>query len=356
MTILKNPWRSVGLPKNKNLAEGSICTNPSNAQALFALCPKAAVTPLVMSEELSEELGVASVAIKDERSRMGLGSFKALGAAHAIAKRAHARMTADPSLTAGAALSDRTFVCASAGNHGLSLAAGAKAFGAQAVVFIAQSVPEIFKERLEDKGARVVRAGDIYEESMAAALEAAQENRWDFLPDSTWVGCTEPARDVMEGYLIMGEEVAAQIDAPPTHVLLQAGVGGLAAAAAASARRNWGDAPEIIIVEPEAAPALMESNRAGQFVATTGPVSNMGRLDCKEASHLALKYLAEEADVFVTISDAAAQATVDYLSSLGLRSTPSGVAGIAAARALSSDLGLRSDARLLVYLSEGPDD
>ncbi|MCB1435476.1 MAG: pyridoxal-phosphate dependent enzyme, partial [Alphaproteobacteria bacterium] len=176
----------------------------------------------------------------------------------------------------------------SAGNHGLSVAAGARVFGANAIIYLAKTVPESFAERLRSKGARVIRAGDTYEESMAAASDAAIAHSWHLLSDSSWLGYEDPARDVMEGYLIMGDELAHQIESPPSHVFLQAGVGGLAAAAAAAARRNWGHATKIIVVEPAFAPALFESIRAGRPVTTSGPVSSMGRLDCKEPSHLAL--------------------------------------------------------------------
>lgn len=343
------------MPETSTLCSGELITDPTAAQSLYARCPEAKATPLLSATALGDWLFGADIWIKDERDRMGLGSFKALGAAHAIAKQAQIRMSADPSCSAGEALKGETFVCASAGNHGLSLAAGARAFGADAFVYIAETVPESFAHRLAEKGATAVRAGAIYEDSMASAQKAADDNGWHFLPDSSWVGCWEPARDVMEGYLIMGEEVARQIDQPPTHVFLQAGVGGLAAAAAASARRNWGDEPIIVVVEPDAAPALHDSIYAGGFLAAKGPVSNMGRLDCKEPSHLALKYLAKEADFFLTISDETAQETTDKLTEIGLASTPSGTAGIAGAIAHAKALSIDNTSRILFYLSEEAD-
>ena len=156
-------------------------------------------------------------------------------------------------------------------------------------VFVAETVPEAFADRLRRKGTEVVRAGATYEASMAEAERQAAENGWQLLSDSTWPEMTSPGRDVMEGYLIMGEEIKHQIPEPPTHVFLQAGVGGLAAACASSARTNWGKEVTIIVVEPEAAPALQASIAAGKPVVAPGPVSNMGRLDCKEPSHLAVE-------------------------------------------------------------------
>ena len=87
---------------------------------------------------------------------MGLGSFKALGAAYVIAHDAKAGRA-----------KGRTYVTASAGNHGMSVAAGASAFGASAVVYIAESVPEVFADRLRGLGAQVVREGAIYEHPLS---------------------------------------------------------------------------------------------------------------------------------------------------------------------------------------------
>ena len=359
MRHLSNPFLGHGLPDETGMADGDVSRDAATAQALFKLCPAAHQTSLTDAPALASTLGIGALHIKDERTRMGLGSFKALGAAYAIARAADQRVQSGKAKDHETALTGETYVCASAGNHGLSMAAGAKVFGARAVVYLAETVPEAFADRLRAKGAEVVRAGDIYEASMAAAVQAAEDNGWNLLSDSSWVGYSDPARDVMEGYLIMGMEVAEQIPATPTHIFLQAGVGGLAAACTVAARLAWGDAPRIIVVEPDAAPALMASIKAGKPVVAPGPVSNMGRLDCKEPSHLALKYLAKEANGFMTVTDDEALTAVDTLAGEGLQSTPSGVAGFAGlqiAAAHKADFDLDEHARVLVYVSEGPED
>lgn len=285
---------------------------------------------------------------------MGLGSFKALGATYAIAKMAAARVSMGDHEAMKTALSDMTFICCSAGNHGLSMAAGAALFGAKAVVVLAETVPESFAKRLRAKGTRVVRYGADYEEGMDHSRHLATQNGWFLLSDGSWQGYADPPRDVMEGYLIMGHEAGEQWQGePPTHVMLQAGVGGLAAGCAVMARKIWGDAVTLVVVEPEAAPALMESVRAGQVVDTTGPVSTMGRLDCKTPSHLALKYLAQEADYFITLTDQQVAETVAILEDSDVRTTPSGAAGTAAVHHGGSAIGLNEASRVLVYISEG---
>lgn len=356
MDYVANNLKGSGLPDESGMASGEVCTNPNAARALFAKCPVADVSPLHEVDAVAEQLGVASVFVKDERERMGLGSFKSLGAAFAIAKAADKIVSSNPKQPFENALNGRTFVCASAGNHGLSMAAGAKVFGASAVVYLSSTVPEEFAERLIAKGAQVVRAGDNYEASMDAALTAARDNGWDLLSDSSWEGYSEMPRDVMEGYLIMGAEVADQIASPPTHIFLQAGVGGLAAACTAAARHYWGDGPKIYVVEPDYAPALFDSIKASRAVVSKGPVSIMGRLDCKEPSHLALKYLAKEADGFITITEDESRAAMDDLKAHGLAASPSAVAGYAGVYCAGSSreqFELTPDSRVLIYLSEG---
>lgn len=357
---LENAHRGRGL---NTPAIGRVIADPAGAQSLFRRCPVASRTPLHDAPALAEACGIGALSLKDETERMGLGSFKALGASHAIARHAarKAEREGRPIETAATKdmLAGSVFTCASAGNHGLSVAAGARIFGAEAVVFVSAAVPEGFVRRLEGRGARVIRTAGDYDASMAAAAEAAEANGWTLLSDSSWPGYTEWPLHVMEGYLISAAEIAEEMAEAPTHVFLQAGVGGLAAAMAAFARRHWGEAPVIVVIEPSAAPALIESIRAGSAMTTQGPASNMGRLDCKAPSHLALGELARSADHFLTISDRQAGATVQLLAAQGILTTPSGAAGVSGlhhAGSLRSALGLDSGSRVLAFITEGPED
>ena len=336
--LLDNPWRGRGMDWDGLADIPWPSVDADTVGAMLVRCPFHEVTPLTRRDGFA---GAGEVWVKDERFRMGLGSFKALGAAYAIA-RDHAE-----GLSQG-----RTYVTASAGNHGLSVAAGAAAFDARAVIYLSQTVPEDFAQRLRLSGAEVVREGATYEDSMAAAARAAEANGWALLSDSSWPGYVERPFRVMEGYLALAAEVVAEIAAPPTHIFLQAGVGGLAGACAAYFRKVWGDAPRIIVVEPEAAPALFASIKAGRAVVTRGPVSTMGRLDCKEPSLIALKGLARDADGFALISEDEAAGAMPLLAEAGLETTPSGGAGLAALLALTP---LGEGARVLCILSEAPE-
>ena len=194
---------------------------------------------------------------------------------------------------------------------------------------------------------------------MEAAARAAKDNGWALLSDSSWPGYTTRPHRLMEGYLVLMQETVDAMDRAPTHIFLQAGVGGLAAACAALARSAWGDGPRIVVVEPEAAPALHASITEGQVVDTQGPVSDMGRLDCKTPSMIALKGLARDADAYALISEAEGEMGAGTAMVAGLPSTPSGAAGIAALLALDdaqkAELALNAQSRVLCILSEGPE-
>ncbi|WP_439121846.1 pyridoxal-phosphate dependent enzyme [Marivita sp.] len=312
--------------------------------ALLTRCPAAGVTPLEEVPALAQVAGVGKVFVKDERNRMGLGSFKALGAAYVIARDAEAGVA-----------KGQTYVTASAGNHGLSVAAGAQAFGARAVVYLAETVPEGFADRLRSFGAEVMRHGAIYEDAMAGAAKAAEDKAWALLSDSSWIGYLDRPHTLMEGYLVLMQEAVAQMPSPPTHIFLQAGVGGLATACASYARLAWGDAPRIVVVEPEAAPAIFASIKAGEPQVTEGPESAMGRLDCKEPSLIALKGLARDADDFMLISEEEGATGSTVCGDAGFATTPSGGAGIAGLLAADNDhgaFGLSANSHVLVVLSE----
>ena len=156
MRLIENADRK----KNKIIDSAPFpSTDVDKVSGLLKKCPIASETPLL---ELENFLPEGKLWVKDERERMGLGSFKALGAAYVIASHAQ-NLTENPCSTT---LEGKTYVTASAGNHGLSLAAGAKIFGAKAVVFISETVPETFSDRLREKGAVPVRKGSDYAASM----------------------------------------------------------------------------------------------------------------------------------------------------------------------------------------------
>lgn len=349
MTIFDNPRDGAPGPR-------LFRASADRPLAMLGQCPAYAATPLRDMGALAAELGVGALSIKDETARMGLGSFKALGGAYAIAQ-----MIADAAGTTNLA-SERareiaagmTFITASAGNHGLSVAAGARVFGARAAIVLCDAVPEGFADRIRAMGAEVLRVAGSYEDSVAHAMQAADANGWLLLADGSWEGYVERPALVMEGYTVLAEECRAAFAAGgdwPSHVFLQAGVGGLAAAVAGHIRDHWAEQPAIIVVEPEAAPCLMASVKAGRLTRGDGPISNMGRLDCKDASLIAFEALRRDADKFMTVTDEEAGAAADILARHGIATTPSGAAPLAGLQAMKPGAG----SRCLLIASEGPE-
>jgi diaminopropionate ammonia-lyase len=324
--------------------------------AMLQQCPVYEATPLRSMSSLAGELGIGALSVKDESGRMRLGSFKALGGVFAVAQMIE-DASGTPDLTSGNAretAANMTFITASAGNHGLSVAAGARIFGAQGVIVLGSAVPESFAERIRKTGANVQRVDGSYEDSVKYAATAAERNGWLLLADGSWEGYTAPPALVMEGYTVLAEECRRGFESNgnwPTHVFLQAGVGGLAAATAAHIRDHWAEQPTIIVVEPDAAPCLLKSVEAGQLTRAEGPESNMGRLDCKDASLIAFDSLRDDADLFVTVTDGEAEAAARLFAKHGIATTPSGAAPLAALQQM--DLG--PDARFMLVATEGPE-
>jgi len=352
--FIENPYFIKGFPQDSGVDK--VSTDVEAVRKLLELCPKASRTPLTSSIALAEKTGVKNVWFKDERQRMGLGSFKALGAAYVIADHASKIVLENGNADDWKkALNGKCYVTASAGNHGLSLAAGARLFGAKAVVYLSKNVPSSFADKIRSYDAEVVIGGNSYEESMEGAKKAAANNNWMLLSDVTWDG-NDVGLKVMEGYLVAAAEAYEDCPEPPTHIFLQAGVGGFPAAMAAQARRHFGNEPKIIIVEPTEAPVLLESIQAGKSVEVQGGVSIMGRLDCKVPSTLALSSLAKTCTHFMTITDNDAEECMKELENEGLETSPSGGAGYAGLIDAKNykESGLTEDSNVILFLTEEP--
>jgi diaminopropionate ammonia-lyase len=187
---------------------------------------------------------------------------------------------------------------------------------------------------------------------VAEAIRSADEKGWIHLADGSWPGYVDPPALIMEGYTVLAEECRRgfiETGNWPTHVFLQAGVGGLAASVAAHIREYWPEQPFIVVVEPDAAPCLLRSLKAGTLTHAAGPDSNMGRLDCKDASMIAFDSLRCDANAFLTISDNDAELASEMLDRHGVLTTASGAAGLAGLIALAPG----PDSRCLIVVSEG---
>jgi diaminopropionate ammonia-lyase len=199
-----------------------------------------------------------------------------------------------------------------------------------------------------------------------AAQKAAEKAGWFVVSDTSYLGYTEVPRDVMQGYRLMAEEAAAALPEPPTHVFVQGGFGGVAAAVSVQMRARYGaKAPRLIVVEPEKAACLLASAEAGELTAVEGELDTlMAGLACGEPSLLAWQELERGAFAFIALPDAAA---VDCMKLLARRQPKvvageSAVAGLAALLLAARDpfgraaLGLEEGSRVLLFGTEGATD
>jgi diaminopropionate ammonia-lyase len=291
---------------------------PDLVRSYLLLCPRHAATPLCSLGNLAANLGYGGVFVKDEGQRLGLGSFKALGGAYAVIRIvvAHAEnnlgRSVDPSELRSEAVArfarDITVACATDGNHGRSVAAGAALANCRAIIFVHEGVSDARVAAIEAFGAKVVRVSGRYDDSVMEARRVSEENGWQLVSDTSQGDYEQTPLMIMQGYTVLMAEALEQMSAlgrKPSHVILQAGVGGFAAASAAYLTESQGPRrPTIIVVEPERANCVLEAFRAGRAVRIeTREPTVMSMLESYESSHVALRILKACADAFMTISD-----------------------------------------------------
>lgn len=302
---------------------------PAGADAIeahLAERPNHVPTPLHDLPGLAAALGIGALFIKDEGQRLGLGSFKALGGAYAVIRLAleaaseklgrrlsDADMN-DPGVRSVAA--GMTFACATDGNHGRSVAQGAQLLGAKAVIFVHGGVSDERVAAIARFGAEMVRVAGTYDDSVVEAARVATERGWTIVSDTSWDGYERIPGLVMQGYTAIAREALAEMPARPTHVFVQAGVGGIAAALAAQMLSAFGgDRPFFAVVEPSRAACIFEAARQGRPVKIAhGEPTVMAMLECYEPSPLALRVLYRAADAFLTAEDADAVEAMNRLA------------------------------------------
>jgi diaminopropionate ammonia-lyase len=292
---------------------------------------------------------LGNVWLKEESRRFGVGNFKASGAAYALARLQREQR-------AGSRI-----VTASAGNYGLSLAWAARQLGLPCTVFVGDTVDARARDAIAAHGATLVPVAGTYDDAVRAAAAAAREEGWTLVSDTAFGGYEDVPRYVMAGYMLLLAELDAQLPQGPTHVIVQAGVGGLAGAVCAWYAQQDRPPPRIIVVEPLEADCLLQSSLHHQRTIIVGTfATRLVPLACGEPSTLAWRILAAHADAFVAISDRAAQEGVEAIRA-GCSASIGPCAGAAAGalRALLRDqeksaaIGLDRDARVLLIGTDG---
>ena len=320
-------------------------------------------------------LGLGEVFYKDESARFGLGSFKALGGAYAVYALLREKLQlGDGSLlwtdqATRKAAKAITVCCATDGNHGRSVAWGAELFGASCVIFVHETVSQARCEAIAAFGAKVSRVKGNYDDSVREAQRQAEANCWHVVSDTSYQGYIDIPCKVMHGYGLMAQEICDQLAEAPSHVVVQAGVGALAASLCAYFWYRWGTKrPRFVLVEPMLADCYFQSISAGHPVAVTGSLQTiMAGLACGEASPIAWQILSRAADDACVVCEDDVREAMRSLHR-GESSDPSvisgetGAAGLALLQAsqamphLAQVLGLDAHSRVLIIGSEGNTD
>lgn len=356
--------------------------NSSAAQASLEFhrtLPGYAVTPLVNLPHLAKRLDIASLVVKDERTRFGLNSFKGLGGSRLAADLLAHRfgLTRLPSLQELGDLlkahpEKRVTLCtATDGNHGRGVAWSARALGLPCFVYLPKGAAAERVANIRTLGATTTVTDVNYDDTVAYARAQAHKAQWVFVQDTDDENGSDTVRRLMQGYLTLAEEIRRQIEVVPTHVFLQAGVGSFAGATAAFFAQVWRDhLPHFIVVEAQNAACIRQTAALndGRIHSVTGDLQTMmAGLSCGTPCRLAWKLLSHTARHYVTVTDGEAAQAMRILGNPLDGDTPitageSGAAGVAAllagvcVDALRKQLNLTSDARVLCINTEGDTD
>jgi diaminopropionate ammonia-lyase len=346
-----------------NRDSGALQTADDIAAELLRISPEYAPTPLLDLPRLAVRLGVAQLLAKDEGRRV-LGSFKSLGGTYA-GLRALARVAATD-IAGLIAIRQRNLpalLCASDGNHGLAVAAAASFAGAPARIFLHAGVPAVRAGRIEAQGAEVVWVQGTYDDAVDAAAAAARAGDGILVADTTDDPTDPVVADVMAGYGVMAAEIRRQVETlghpRPTHLFVQAGVGGLAAALADELAGWLAEPGVIVVVEPRRCACVSAALASARPVRLNGDLETTAEmLSCGEASAPALIVLRRLGARAVAVSEADLNAAPNLLlAEGGPATTPSGAAGVAGLVSTMADdtaagLGLGANSRVLIPVTE----
>ena len=313
-------------------------------------------TPLVELNKLSEELNLNKIFYKDESKRFNLKSFKALGGAYAVER-----------ISSGN--NEIVVATATAGNHGRSVAWGAKRLGLECKIFISENVTEARGRAMSDLGAEVIKVKGNYENSLMECIKQSTKNNWQIVQDVAWKDYIKIPKYTMAGYTVMMKEIVDQIGKEKiSHIILQAGVGGMAAAMIAGIARYLENIPKTIIVEPDSAACVLESIRTGKIEKIDiKRESLMGGMSCGEVSLVPWEILKNSVRYCISLPDDDIAKTMKLLGNAsfskekiiaGENSAPGVISLITSCEdeKIKEKIGLNKDSNVMLIGCEGDTD
>jgi len=301
MTILSNGhlWKHSEFIKNKNFSfdKNKILDSLSkkdidDAYLSISGWEGYSPTPLIELNKLSKELNINKIFYKDESKRFGLKSFKALGGAYAVEKVSNGNK-------------DIIVATATAGNHGKSVAWGARRLGLKCKIFISEFVSEARGQAMAELGADVVKVKGNYEKSLIECIKQSTDNNWQIVQDVAWKDYMIVPKYTMAGYTVMMKEIVDQINQNKiSHIILQAGVGGMAGAMVAGIARYLDYVPITLVVEPDSAACVLASIKTGKIEKIDiKRESLMGGMSCGEVSLVPWKILKNSVKYCISLPD-----------------------------------------------------
>jgi diaminopropionate ammonia-lyase len=326
-----------------------------------------APSPVAEAPGVAAELGLRRLVVKLETERMGLPSFKVLGASWATCRALSRHAGRDEPVSTflqlrelAAAFDGLTLVAATDGNHGRAVAHMARLLDLRATILVPGHTAKARVEAIAGEGAtvEVVRGG--YDDAIEASAALA-DGAHLVISDTSWPGYEDVPEWVADGYSTIFDELDEQLDEIPPLVAIQIGVGALASAAV---RALAAPGRVLVGVEPADAACALAAVRAGGPVLVGGPHrSLMAGLNCGTASLVALPDMHAGIAAFCAIDDRAAERAVRLLLDDGLVCGETGAAGVAGLLALRERWPQRTWERLgvaggeaLVLCTEAPTD
>ncbi|MBB6715693.1 diaminopropionate ammonia-lyase [Clostridium gasigenes] len=323
-------WKKNTLPKLKkeNLLDFLSKEEIAKARDFHKSFPQYKETPLVNLENLSKDLGLGGIYIKDESYRFGLNAFKVLGGSFAMAKYMAQKLNKDISelpyeklisSELREELGEVTFVTATDGNHGRGVAWTANKLKQKSVVYMPKGSSQVRLENIRLEGAEASITDMNYDDAVRLAAKYAEGKNRIIIQDTAWEGYEEIPAWIMQGYGTMGLEALNQLNEykveKPTHIFIQAGVGSLAGGIQGFFASVFNeDCPKTVIVESNLADCLYKSAVAndGNLRIVDGDMQTiMAGLACGEANTIGWEVLKEHSDTFVS--------SPDYVAANGMR-------------------------------------
>lgn len=163
-----------------------------NVRAFHKTLPNYAPTRLIALPDIASQHGVKKLYLKDESQRLGLPSFKILGASwavfRAIVQNFGLPLESDLSVVkhaASARPTPTTLLAATDGNHGRAVARMGKILGVKARIYVPQVTDEATRRKIEDEGAVVLQVDGSYDRAIQLAFDAEKESSGNILVQDT---------------------------------------------------------------------------------------------------------------------------------------------------------------------------